>query len=73
MFLTGFPLLFFSRGLTQALRTKCSDTTCCVLGIRGDMYEDKILLLFFCSESSIAYIYNVCRKEKYPTEITPTN
>jgi len=46
-FLTGFPLLFFPRGLTQALRTKSSDTNCCNLGIGGDMYEEKILLLFF--------------------------
>jgi len=43
-----FPSVVFffsSRGLTQALRTKSSDTNCCVLGIGGDMYEEKILLL----------------------------
>jgi len=39
------------------------------------MYEEKILLLLFLffSEPSIAYIYNACRKEKYLTEIAPTN
>jgi len=46
-FLTGFPLLFFPRGLTQTLRTKSSDTNCCVLGIGGDMYKEKIFLLLF--------------------------
>jgi len=47
-FRTGFPLLFFffPRGLTQALRTKSSDTNCCVLGIGGDMYERKYCYCF---------------------------
>jgi len=55
------------------MRPTIDGPLCCVLGIGGDMYEEKILLLAFFSEASIAYIYNACRKEKYLTEITPTN
>jgi len=42
-------------------------------GNRRRYVEEKNIVIASFSEASITYIYNACRKEKYLTEITPTN
>jgi len=44
-----FPSVVFPRDLTQALRTKSSDTNCCILGTGEDMYEEEKILLLLLS------------------------